>query len=85
MKPVTIYTRMYCPYCSRAVSLLEKKGVEFDEIDAGADLDRRREMIQRSGRATYPQIFVGDRHVGGCDDLFALDRDGKFDPLLAGA
>lgn len=83
--PVTIYTRLYCPYCVRAVDLLEKKGIAFTEIDAGADPDKRREMIQRSGRTTFPQIFVGDRHIGGCDDLFVLDREGKFDPLVAGA
>jgi glutaredoxin 3 len=76
---------MFCPYCVRAVSLLEEKGVDFTEIDAGADPSLRREMMQRSGRSTFPQIFVGDRHIGGCDDLLTLDREGKFDPLLVEA
>jgi glutaredoxin 3 len=82
MTHVTIYTKPYCPYCVRAVALLEKKGVEFTEIEAAFDPEKRAEMMQRSGRATFPQIFVGDRHVGGCDDLMALERDGRLDPLL---
>lgn len=84
MAQVTIYTKPYCPYCVRAVSLLEKKGVPFTEIEAAFDPDKRREMIQRAnGRATFPQIFVGDEHIGGCDDMMALERAGKLDPLLA--
>ncbi|RAK60449.1 glutaredoxin 3 [Phenylobacterium hankyongense] len=82
MTQVTIYTKPYCPYCIRAVSLLEKKGVEFTEIEAAFDPEKRAEMMQRSGRATFPQIFIGDSHIGGCDDIMALDRDGKLDPLL---
>lgn len=82
MAHVTIYTKPYCPYCIRAVSLLEKKGVEFDEIEAAFDPEKRAEMMQRSGRATFPQIFIGDRHIGGCDDMMALEREGKLDPLL---
>ena len=82
MSHVTIYTKPYCPYCIRAVSLLEKKGVEFTEIEAAFDPEKRAEMMQRSGRATFPQIFIGDSHIGGCDDIMALDRDGKLDPLL---
>ena len=85
MPPITIYTRAFCPYCTRAVSLLHAKGVEFTEIDAGMDLEKRREMIQRSGRATYPQIFIGEQHIGGCDDMMALERAGKLDPLLQAA
>src|SRR6266851_4559508 len=85
MSHVTIYTRPFCSYCVRAVSLLEQKGVDFTEIDAGFDPEKRQEMMQRSGRATYPQIFVGEMHVGGCDDLVALDRAGKLDPLLQAA
>ena len=86
MSKVTIYTRAFCPYCSRAVSLLEKKGAEFTEIDAGMDPDKRAEMIQRSnGGRTYPQIFIGEQHIGGCDEMMAMDRAGKLDPLLAGA
>ncbi len=84
MANVTIYTRAFCGFCSQAVSLLKSKGVAFDEIDAGMDPDKRREMIQRSnGGSTYPQIFVGDTHVGGCDDMMALERQGKLDALLA--
>jgi len=84
MSQVTIYTKPYCPYCIRAVGLLEQKGVDFTEIEAAFDPEKRREMLQRSGgRATFPQIFIGDRHVGGCDEMLALDREGKLDPLLA--
>jgi glutaredoxin 3 len=83
-QPVTIYTKPYCPYCIRAVSLLEKKGVEFTEIEAAFDPEKRQEMIQRAkGRATFPQIFIGDQHIGGCDDMMALEYDGKLDALLA--
>ena len=84
MAQVTIYTKPFCPYCMRAVSLLEKKGVAYTEIEASSDPAKRQEMIQRSGRTTYPQIFVGEKHVGGCDDIMALDRAGGLDPLLAG-
>ena len=83
MSNVTIYTKPYCPYCIRAVDLLEKKGVAFTEIEAAFDPDRRQEMIQRSGRATFPQIFIGERHIGGCDDMMALERAGDLDGLLA--
>lgn len=83
---VTIYTKPFCPYCIRALSLLEQKGVAFDEIEAAFDPAKRQEMIQRSGgRATFPQIFVGDRHIGGCDDMMALERAGELDPLLKAA
>jgi glutaredoxin 3 len=84
MAQVTIYTKPYCPYCVRAVSLLEKKGVPFTEIEAAFDPDKRQEMIQRAkGKATFPQIFVGDEHIGGCDDMMALEYAGKLDTLLA--
>jgi len=83
MAQVTIYTKPYCPFCSRALSLLQQKGVQIDEIEASSDMARRQEMIQKSGRSTYPQIFVGDHHIGGCDDLVALDRNGELDPLLS--
>lgn len=84
MADVTIYTKPYCPYCIRAVSLLEKKGVEFTEIEAATDPEKRQEMIQRAnGRATFPQIFIGEQHIGGCDDMMALEYDGKLDALLA--
>ncbi|HEX2561660.1 glutaredoxin 3 [Phenylobacterium sp.] len=83
MTEVTIYTKPYCPYCVRAVALLEKKGVAFTEIEAAFDPEKKREMIQRSGgRMTFPQIFVGETHIGGCDDMMALERAGKLDPLL---
>jgi len=85
MPSVTVYTRAFCPYCSRAVSLLERKGVPVNEIDATGDAAKRQEMIERSGRWTFPQIFIGEHHIGGCDDLHALERDGGLDPLLAGA
>ena len=82
MTHVTIYTRPFCGYCSRAVKLLKDKGIEFTEIEAGFDPEKRREMMDRSGRSTFPQIFVGERHIGGCDDMMALERAGKLDPLL---
>ena len=84
MAKVTIYTRQFCPYCTRAVALLKDKTADFREIDAGMSAELREEMIQRSGGGrTFPQIFVGDTHIGGCDDMMALDRAGKLDPLLA--
>ena len=86
MAKVTIYTRAFCPYCSRAVALLKDKGVEMNEIDAGMDPKLREEMIQRSkGGRTFPQIFVGETHIGGCDEMMELDRNGKLDSMLAGA
>ncbi len=85
MIPVTIYTRAFCGYCSRALKLLESKGAQVVELDIGFDPEKREEMVQRTnGRRTFPQIFIGDIHVGGCDDLHALDRAGKLAPLLAG-
>jgi glutaredoxin 3 len=84
MSPVEIYTTRYCPYCVAAKTLLKRKGVTYKEIDVGFDVERREEMIQRAqGRMTVPQIFVGQMHVGGNDDLQALERAGKLDPLLA--
>ena len=83
MKKVEIYTTGWCPYCSAAKSLLAQKGVEFDEIDADTPSSRQL-MIQRAnGRRTVPQIFIGDTHVGGYDDMAALERRGQLDPLLA--
>jgi glutaredoxin 3 len=82
---VTIYTTRTCPFCIRAKQLLSEKSVNFDEIDVGADPSIRSAMTQRAaGRRTVPQIFVGETHVGGCDDLFDLERAGKLDPLLEG-
>ncbi|ODT88755.1 glutaredoxin 3 [Phenylobacterium sp. SCN 70-31] len=83
MSQVTIYTKPYCPYCIRALDLLDRKGVAYTEVEAAFDPEKRQEMMQRSGRTTFPQIFVGDHHIGGCDDMFALEREGKLDPLLA--
>jgi glutaredoxin 3 len=85
MPPVQIYTTRFCPYCVAAKSLLKRKGVAYDEIDVGSAIERREEMVQRAnGRMTVPQIFIGDVHVGGNDDLQALERAGKLDALLAG-
>lgn len=84
MAKVDIYTREFCPYCVMALRLLDKKGVEYRHVDAGMDPDMKREMIQRAnGASTFPQIFINDDHVGGCDELHALDRQGKLDGLLA--
>lgn len=83
MKPVTIYTTQLCGFCHAAKRLLTQKGVTFDEIDVAMNPDKRQEMMARAGRHTVPQIFVGEIHVGGCDDLYDLERSGKLDPLLA--
>ena len=85
MAHVTIYTRPFCGYCARAVSLLREKGANFTEIEAGMDPALRREMIERSGRNTFPQIFIDGEHVGGCDELVALDRAGRLDAMLQAA
>ena len=83
MSPVEIYTREFCGYCDAARELLQRKGVPFVEIDVTGDRRRRTEMSRRAnGRTTLPQIFIGPTHVGGCDDLYELDRAGKLDPLL---
>lgn len=84
MVEVVIYTRQMCGFCTAAKRLLQKKGVAFKEFDATFDPKLRQEMIQRAnGRATFPQIFIGSTHVGGCDDLHDLERAGKLDQLLA--
>jgi glutaredoxin 3 len=80
---VELYTTMFCPYCARARNLLQKKGVSFSDIDVMTDDERRQEMIARAGgRYTVPQIFIDGQHIGGSDELAALDREGKLDPLL---
>lgn len=85
MQPVEIYTSPLCGFCHAAKRLLSQKGVAFSEIDIWADPSKKPEMMQRAqGRHTVPQIFIGAKHVGGCDDLYALERDGKLDQLLAG-
>lgn len=84
MAKVTIYTRDLCPYCARAKQLLSQKNVKFDEINVGMDAKKKQEMIKRSnGGRTFPQIFIGDTHIGGCDDMMALERRGALDAMLA--
>ncbi len=84
MKKIEIYTTATCPYCIRAKALLNKKGASFEEIRVDVNPTLRPEMVKRAnGRTTVPQIFIGGRHVGGCDDLHDLDYEGQLDPLLA--
>ena len=85
MAEVTIYTRMMCGYCSAAKRLLDSKGVAYEERDASFSPELRQEMMRRAGRTTFPQIFIGDHHVGGCDELHELERRGRLDGLLADA
>ena len=86
MPEIEIYTQPWCPYCARAVGLLTKKGVTFREIDAPAGSPERAEATRRAGgRTTVPQIFIDGQHIGGCDELLALERQGKLDPLLQAA
>src|ERR1700739_520680 len=83
---IDIYTIRYCPYCQDAKELLASKGVEFHEIDASGNREIRQEMMVRAnGRSTFPQIFIGATHIGGCDDLYALEQGGQVDKLLAAA
>jgi glutaredoxin 3 len=82
---IVVYSSPFCGYCSAAKRLLDKKGVRYTEIDVIADPDQRKVMMERSGRRTVPQIFVGERHIGGFDDMKALDDAGGLDPLLAAA
>ena len=83
MKPVLIYTSAICGYCMRAKQLLQGKGVAFDEISVDGKPDVRAEMVRKAGKTSVPQIWIGSAHVGGCDDLHALERAGKLDALLA--
>ena len=84
MPNIELYTTRVCPYCVRAKALLKRKGQSFTEIDVSDDDELMGQMVQRSGgRMTVPQIFIGDTHVGGCDDLYELDSAGRLDPLLA--
>ena len=82
MSKIVVYSTLLCPYCHRAKALLRSKGIPFTEIDVGMDREKREEMEARAHRHTVPQIFVGDVHVGGCDDLHELDAQGKLDTLL---
>jgi glutaredoxin 3 len=84
MPKIVVYTTKVCPYCVRVKKLLEKKGAIYEEIDVSDDPALREAMVAKAGgKRTVPQIFIGDTHVGGCDDLYALDKAGKLDPLLA--
>lgn len=83
MKPVLIYTLSGCPYCVRAKALLDSKEAPYREVDVSADFAERFRISAKTGQRTFPQIFIGDRFVGGCDDLHALERAGELDPLLA--
>jgi glutaredoxin 3 len=83
MAEVIVYSSDYCPYCSRAKQLLASKSVDFDEIKVDGKPQLRAEMTKKAGRTSVPQIWIGSVHVGGCDDLFALERAGKLDALLS--
>jgi glutaredoxin 3 len=85
MAQVTIYTTKVCPYCVRAKQLFDRKGVEYQEISAEDEAVREAMIEKAGGRRSVPQIFINDKHVGGCDDLYALDKEGKLDPLLNAA
>lgn len=85
MKKIEIYTKDYCPFCHRAKNLLELKGAEFVEYDISDDPEKASQMRQRAQRHTVPQIFIDDQHIGGCDDLYALETEGRLDPLLVPA
>ncbi|MBA1290001.1 MULTISPECIES: glutaredoxin 3 [Pseudomonas] len=82
MAQIVVYSSDWCPYCTRAKALLAKKGVAFEEIRVDGQPQLRAEMTKKAGRTSVPQIWIGDYHVGGCDDLYALERAGKLDPLL---
>lgn len=82
MQPVTIYTTQVCPYCVKAKKLLDIKGANYTEVDVSDEAERAKMMEKSGGRRTVPQIFIGSTHVGGCDDLYALESQGKLDPLL---
>ncbi len=86
MAQIEVYTQPMCPYCARVVRLLTEKGVPFEEINAPGGSPARQQATERSGgRSTVPQVFIDGRHIGGCDDMLALDRQGKLDPLLQAA
>ena len=82
MQPVIMYSTAFCPFCIRAKKLLKQKGVEFEDRRVDLEPNLRQEMMSLSGRRTVPQIWIGDQHIGGCDELFALERDNKLDQLL---
>ncbi|MBA3535430.1 MAG: glutaredoxin 3 [Tatlockia sp.] len=82
MAKVILYSTTYCPYCTRARQLLENKGIEYTEIKIDEKPDKRQEMITKSGRTSVPQIFINGQHIGGCDDMYALEHQGQLDKLL---
>jgi glutaredoxin 3 len=83
MAQVVIYTTRICPYCVRAKQLFQRKGIAYEEIDVSLDNNLRLQLVARTKQRTVPQIFINDQHIGGCDDLYALERQGALDPLLA--
>ena len=83
MAAVTVYTTRMCPYCMHAKQLLDSKGAVYEEIAVDVEPERRLEMMQRSGRRTVPQIWLGEQHIGGCDDLYRLEQAGRLDEMLA--
>jgi glutaredoxin 3 len=83
MAKIEIYTKPFCPYCERAKALFDKKGVSYEEIKESDDPTKRKEMNERSNRNTFPQIFINQVHIGGCDDLMVLEQKGSLDPLLS--
>lgn len=83
MSEIIVYTSRLCPYCTMAKKLLDRKGAAFTEIDVDSKPGLRQELMEKSKRRTVPQIYIGDRHIGGFDDLYALDNRGELDPLLA--
>jgi len=83
MAQVVIYTTRICPYCVRAKQLFQRKGIAYEEIDVSNDHSTRMQLVERTKQRTVPQIFINDQHIGGCDDLYALERQGALDPLLA--
>jgi glutaredoxin 3 len=83
MAKIEIYTKPFCPYCERAMALFDKKGVSYEVIKASDDPIKRQEMNERSNRNTFPQIFINQIHIGGCDDLMVLEQKGSLDPLLS--
>jgi len=83
MAQVVIYTTRICPYCVRAKQLFQRKGIAYEEIDVSNDHNTRMQLVERTKQRTVPQIFINDQHIGGCDDLYALERQGALDPLLA--
>lgn len=83
MAAVVIYSTTFCPYCVRAKMLLQRKGVAFEEVDVSGDADARQALVARTRQRTVPQIFINDEHIGGCDELYALDRAGELDTKLS--